>query len=156
MLHHTVLAMLWTSNSRLPNGQMRDVVPSICRHAKDERPTLLLALIHSAIAHKNVSGVLKTPAPVCTVSRRGFICFCHIFRIIYLSFFLVTNHSVDPDTAARSTVEFLRQDGWQRHTVLVPALGYWICIPLGIWLVTLAGFGGPAPKVFAPLVAGGG
>ncbi|CAN0247605.1 unnamed protein product, partial [Hapterophycus canaliculatus] len=58
---------------------------------------------------------------------------------------------LDPETAVQKTVELLRRAGWAKHRVLRPALGYWICNPGGIWLVTLAAFGGPCPSLLAPL-----
>ncbi|CAM9901056.1 unnamed protein product [Scytosiphon promiscuus] len=58
---------------------------------------------------------------------------------------------LDPRTAMEKTVEALRRAGWAKHRVLRPALGYWICNPVGIWLLTLAAFGGPCPSLLAPL-----
>lgn len=63
--------------------------------------------------------------------------------------------SVDSKTAMRSMVEALTRSGWGRHDMLIPSLGYWICNPLGIWLVTLAAFGGPCPAFLAPLASKG-
>ncbi|CAM9542570.1 unnamed protein product, partial [Pylaiella littoralis] len=59
--------------------------------------------------------------------------------------------SVDPATATRKTVDSLRRAGWGKHRVSRPSLGYWICNPAGIWLVTLAAFGAPCPSFLAPL-----
>lgn len=63
--------------------------------------------------------------------------------------------SVDPATAMARTLESLEKAGWARHRVLRPGLGYWVCNPTGIWLVTLAAFGGPCPPFLAPLATSG-
>ncbi|CAM9957726.1 unnamed protein product [Ectocarpus fasciculatus] len=63
---------------------------------------------------------------------------------------------VDPATATKRTVESLKRDGWARHRVPRPALGYWITNPGGIWLVTLAAFGGPCPAFAEPLARSAG
>lgn len=48
-------------------------------------------------------------------------------------------------------MEDLKRDGWGRHTLLVPGLGYWICIPLGIWLNAVAAFKALCPAFLAPI-----
>ncbi|CAM9809112.1 unnamed protein product [Scytosiphon promiscuus] len=58
---------------------------------------------------------------------------------------------VDGQMALRMIVESLKSDGWGRHTLLVPGLGYWICIPIGIWLTTIAAFGALCPAFLAPV-----
>ncbi|CAM9421603.1 unnamed protein product [Ectocarpus sp. 12 AP-2014] len=58
---------------------------------------------------------------------------------------------VDRNTALRTIVEDLKRDGWGRHTLLVPGLGYWICIPLGIWLNAVAAFKALCPAFLAPV-----
>ncbi|CAM9312451.1 unnamed protein product [Ectocarpus sp. 4 AP-2014] len=63
---------------------------------------------------------------------------------------------VDPATATKRTVESLKRDGWARHRVRRPALAYWITNPGGIWLVTLAAFGGPCPAFAEPLARSAG
>lgn len=60
-------------------------------------------------------------------------------------------HSVDADTALRSTVAMLKEAGWGRHTFLVPGLGYWILIPLYMWLLTISGFETACPAFLAPV-----
>lgn len=60
-------------------------------------------------------------------------------------------NSVDPGTALRGTVETLKEDGWGRHTFLVPGIGYWIFIPLGIWLITIAAFKEVCPAFLEPV-----
>ncbi|CAM9717910.1 unnamed protein product, partial [Hapterophycus canaliculatus] len=58
---------------------------------------------------------------------------------------------VDGPTALRIIVENLKGDGWGRHTLLVPGLGYWIGVPLGIWLTTIAAFGSLCPAFLEPV-----
>lgn len=58
---------------------------------------------------------------------------------------------MDGHTALGMIVENLKGDGWGRHTLLVPGLGYWICIPLGMWLTTIAAFGALCPAFLAPV-----
>lgn len=58
---------------------------------------------------------------------------------------------VDADTALRSTVAMLKEAGWGRHTFLVPGLGYWILIPLYMWLLTISGFETACPAFLAPV-----
>ncbi|CAM9827518.1 unnamed protein product [Laminaria digitata] len=60
---------------------------------------------------------------------------------------------VDPSTALKNTVDSLKRKGWARHHVPKPSLGYLICNPLGIWLLTLAGFRGPCPAFLGPLAS---
>lgn len=64
-------------------------------------------------------------------------------------------HRVDPSTALKNTVDSLKRKGWARHHVPKPSLGYLICNPLGIWLLTLAGFRGPCPAFLGPLASNG-
>lgn len=63
--------------------------------------------------------------------------------------------SVDPSTALKNIVDSLKRKGWARHHVPRPSLGYCICNPMGIWLLTLAGFRGPCPGFLAPLANNG-
>eukprot|EP00752_Nemacystus_decipiens_P002963 g2753.t1 len=58
---------------------------------------------------------------------------------------------VDPATASKQLVESLERAGWAKHQVSRPALAFWVCNPGGIWLTTLAAFGGPCPPFMAPL-----
>eukprot|EP00903_Cladosiphon_okamuranus_P007643 g7412.t1 len=61
---------------------------------------------------------------------------------------------VDPASASKDIVESLKRAGWSKHRVSRPGLWYWICNPGGIWLTTLAAFGGPCPPFMAPLARG--
>lgn len=63
---------------------------------------------------------------------------------------------VDPTTASKAIVESLERAGWAKHQVSRPGLAYWVCNPGGIWLTTLAAFGGPCPPFMAPLARKGG
>lgn len=68
---------------------------------------------------------------------------------------LVLGARVDPATASKKIVESLERAGWARHHVSRPGLGYWVCNPGGIWLTTLAAFGGPCPPFLSPLARKG-
>eukprot|EP00904_Undaria_pinnatifida_P004178 jgi/Undpi1/13761/HiC_scaffold_9.g03412.m1 len=58
---------------------------------------------------------------------------------------------VDPGAALVSTVKELKEDGWGRHTILTPGLGYWIVIPFYLWFLAIAGFEGMCPGFLAPV-----
>lgn len=87
---------------------------------------------------------------------------CSFFRFVLLdcaaALRVGRSVGVSVDAAAtkmKKTVDSLKRAGWGKHRVLRPSLGYWICNPGCIWLVTLAAFGGPCPSMLAPLAKNG-